>query len=193
MILINKIVAAFAVWTMICAGVVVFAIGPAVANLFVIEAGIREQDDRIVASASRIKQIEAFNEFSKTQGGNLAKIDSLFIDARSPKDIFDFLENSAKNTGVKLEISSSSDVFSMAKVAWPSFNFQMTLTGGFSSILKFVKSIETGKYLVSASNLSIVDQQVADSGQSKLVSEGLKASVTLSIYVINKNDGNEKK
>jgi hypothetical protein len=183
MITVNKIAVSLAVWVTICCGIVVFAITPAIANFFTIESGAKKQDDQIAANTERIKQIKAFREFSKDQGANLAKIDKLFVSAQNPLDLIDFLESAANDCGIKMEISSSSAIINEGGDTWPSFNFQMTLTGGFSRILEFVKTVETGKYLVFVPSLSISSQGSSDGGTRTFSSNDLKAIMTLTAYV----------
>lgn len=181
MILANKITAAFIIWMTACLAIAVFAISPAFANLFLVESGIKKQDGQIASNANRAAQIRYFKEFSRDEGLGLSKINGLFVNAQSPLDTIDFLENTAKNAGVKMEISSSSEVQDSEKDAWPSFYFQVTLTGEFSSILKFVKNVESGRYLISVPSFSIL------SGQNLSVSQAspniLSASVMIMAYV----------
>jgi len=183
MIPVNKIAASLIVWLTICVGIIVFAITPAIANLFGIDSGVKEQDNLIAANTERINQIKIFKEFTKDRGADLAKIDKLFVSAKNPLDLIDFLESTAGDYGIKMEISSSSAIISERGDAWPSFNFQMTLTGGFSQILKFVKAAETGKYLVFVPSLSISGDGTPASGQQAISSNILKAQVTLTAYV----------
>lgn len=83
---------------------------------------------------------------------NLAKIDSLFIDPQNPVDFIEFLEKTASDLGIKLQISSPA-YSKEGNSAYESF--QLSSSGSFSNTLKFASQLEAGQYLIKIQNLNI--------------------------------------
>lgn len=107
---------------------------------------------------------------------NLQKIENLFIDSQNPVAFIKFLEKTASDFGLVLEISSPF----FTKEGDVSFaNFQISVTGGFSGILKFTKALEYGPYLVRIQNLDINN----NTGPNHIKEE--EASILIKAFVNN--------
>jgi hypothetical protein len=89
---------------------------------------------------------------------SLDKIDNMFVDAKNPVAFIEFLEKTASDLGIKLQISAPSLI---NEGALSYSKFQLSANGGFSNTLKFLKQIEAGEYLIKIQNLSITNNESA--------------------------------
>lgn len=83
---------------------------------------------------------------------NLTKVDGLFVDSQNPVVFIEFLEKTSNTTGTNLQISTPS----VEKNPSSTYaTFQLSISGTFSGIVKFLKSVELGPYLVNEGALNI--------------------------------------
>ncbi|MGB2762354.1 MAG: type 4a pilus biogenesis protein PilO [Minisyncoccales bacterium] len=88
---------------------------------------------------------------------DLKKIDALFINSSDPVEFtafMEFLENNAGNCGLSIEILSL-PTKKAEPDSWNFNNYQLSLKGSFSNVLKFLEKIENAPYLIEVSNLNI--------------------------------------
>jgi len=101
---------------------------------------------------SQFSEAEKFRQKYENYQPNLAKIDALFIDSRNPVTFIEFLESLASDSQIELQISTPSP----SKEGQATYeNFQLSALGNFSKILKFLRKIEAGSYLIKTQNLNI--------------------------------------
>lgn len=105
--------------------------------------------------------IENFKKNYNDYLPNFQKIDQMFVDPQNPLNLIEFLEASASDANVDLEISplSFSDEGGLKTL-----NFQLTCTGNFSDELDFLKNIEEGPYLLSIKNAAFSNLQASKTG-----------------------------
>lgn len=125
--------------------------------------GIQQDSQQIISQKNDIFLLQ--NEFNEAQNfqmkyetykPDLDKLDQMFIDSQNPVDFIEFIEKTALDSGVKTGISTPS--FSQDG----SLNFvdlQITCSGDFSKVLKFINALETGNYLIQVQNLDAVKTQ----------------------------------
>ena len=114
---------------------------------------------------------------------NLEKIDTLFVEKENPIEFIEFLEKTANNSNLSLEISSlssqkieSDPSAGSGQAPWNSLNLQLNTQAQFPDFLKFLEKIENSPYLIEVSNLNI----------KKTTKESLGVLAILSIKVYTK-------
>jgi len=102
--------------------------------------------------AEEFSEVEGFRQKYEEYKANLEKTDNLFVDSQNPVEFIKFLEKTASDTKVKLEISSPS----FSKDGESSLIiFRLSSYGNFSENLSFIRKLETGPYLIKIKNLDI--------------------------------------
>jgi hypothetical protein len=102
--------------------------------------------------AEEFNEVQNFRQKYEDYRVNFEKIDNLFVDSQNPVEFIKFLEKTASDTQVKLEISSpsfSKDGESSLAI------FRLSSYGDFSKNLSFIRKLETGPYLIRIKNLDI--------------------------------------
>lgn len=112
---------------------------------------VSEKQDSLIM-AKELEDTKAFQQEYQEYSENLEKIDSLFVDAQNPVELIKFLENTAKESSVRLEISSPSFLSSAES---PLIIFRLSSYGNFLDNLSFIKKLEAGHYLIKIQNLDI--------------------------------------
>lgn len=85
---------------------------------------------------------------------DLEKIEGLFIDPQLPINLMQFWEETARDSGLSIDISALS-LKAPETNSWPSMGFQIGLTGSFPNFLKFLEKIENTSYLIEIQSLII--------------------------------------
>ena len=124
---------------------------------------IRENSSNFVLqknSFAELQEREAnfkkLKNFYQTYEQDLKRIDALFINSSDPVEFtafMEFLENDAKDCGLSIEILSL-PVKKAESDAWNFNNYQLSLEGSFSNVLKFLEKLENAPYLIEISNLN---------------------------------------
>jgi len=84
---------------------------------------------------------------------SLEKINSIFISSREPIDFISFLEKTAEELNLSIQISPTGE--ELKKETWPSLSFQMKISGAFPDFIKFLNKLESSLYLIEVENLNI--------------------------------------
>jgi hypothetical protein len=100
----------------------------------------------------QLQEAEKFQQKYESYQPGFQKIESMFVDSSNPVTFIEFLENIAQNKNIKLQISAP--LFSIEK-GLTFANLQLFASGSFSGIIKFIKEIELGPYLIQTQNLSL--------------------------------------
>jgi len=153
--------------------------------------GIKERSEQVSETK---KEIISFDK-NKGEGGQIEKIykdlepdlkkaNQLFVDPEVPIDFIKFLEDTGKNSGVSVEISSgaTSSLKEKTKEKWNSIEFQIKLLGYFPEILRFIKKIETGPYLIEIQSLNIQKSNTGFLKEELSVPGDIKASLTIKVF-----------
>lgn len=107
----------------------------------------------LVSFKTKTEEFERSKEVYGSLKTDLEKIDELFINPDVPIDLIKFWRETAKDSGLLIDISPTS-LGAKETVLWDSIGFRLTLTGSFSDFLKFLEKIETAPYLIEIQNLS---------------------------------------
>lgn len=108
----------------------------------------------IIFLENKIKEMKRFRENYPEIKSNLEKIDSSFVESEMPLDFINFLEKTAKELKLSVEISPAVVKNSQTDF-WPSIAFQINSVGSFPLLLKFIDKLETGSYLIEMQDLNI--------------------------------------
>ncbi len=102
-----------------------------------------------VENINKLKSV--YNDFNE----NLQKIDAVLIKPTgTPVEFIAFLEKTAKDSGVKMKISSTSFVQGQEN-QWSFWTFQLTAEGTFAKASSFLERIENAPYLIEVQSLNI--------------------------------------
>ena len=148
---------------------VLFFIYPALKEIYDKSREFVSEKQKSLIIAKEIEDTEAFKQKYQEYRENLDKIDGLFI------DFIKFLENTAEETSVRLEISSPSF---LSNVESPLIIFRLSSYGDFLDNLSFIKKLEAGPYLIKIQNLDIGRYQDKLSGKKQ-------TNQTKSVFLIN--------
>jgi len=152
----NKIYITLLIFALVSLFLVIFGVWPLLEDIEKNSKELISAKNSIVVLNSEIDEIENFKSNYNIFKSNLEKIDQSFIDINYPVDFIKFLEDTASDCGVDLEInlpSSDQQVNTYLML-------QLSSEGTFSGILDFTKKIESGPYLIEIDNLTIQNSQV---------------------------------
>lgn len=107
----------------------------------------------LVSFKAETEEFEQSKEVYRSLKTDLEKIDQLFINPDVPIDLIKFWRETAKDSGILIDISPTS-LGAKETVLWDSIGFRLDLIGSFSNFLKFLEKIETAPYLIEIQNLS---------------------------------------
>jgi hypothetical protein len=115
---------------------------------------------------------------------NLEKIDKLFIDPEMPVEFISFLEATARDCDLSIEISPSLSQ-KTTEDPWPSLFFQISSTASFSKFSKFLEKLETSPYLIKIQNLNITrlsEAELKSKDLEKFSLGDVKATFSIKVY-----------
>lgn len=165
-------------------GIIIFVAVPLVADIQNVRAQTIMRQVDAVGYENRIFWVRRFREFAKQESENFSKLANVLVDSQMPLDFIDYLEGAAFDSGIKINFSPSV-THREPDEEWPSLGFQIDADGGIGDILRFVKKIETGPYLVSIEGFNIKagaqDPGVKDDAISVADNPG-KAHILLRVY-----------
>lgn len=162
---------------------IIFCIQPLFSEIKKISQSFISQKERIITLEQKTQSLENFTKIFPTLSPELEKIDKLFVDQKLPIDFITFLEQTAKNCQLSLEIVSSSPV-SNDKDPWPSLSFQLNLAGSFPNISRFLEKLESAPYLIEIQNLTIFPfgHNVKTITKFEQPSDNLESNVSIKVY-----------
>ena len=134
-------------------GIIFFVGAPLVSEIGAVRTEIIAQQDNAAKMDNRILKVRQYREFAKKEESNIKKMEGLLTDSQMP-DFIDYLEDSAATSGVEVTFSPSISRNDSSE-EWSSMDYQADIIGDINNILKFVKEIEIGPYLVRIDGFSI--------------------------------------
>lgn len=99
----------------------------------------------LIENQIKIDSLEEIQALYKTYSQNLEKIDALLVDAETPVDFIKFLEKTAEDFEISIEILPNAFQSAEAGV-WSSLNFQICLFGSFLNCSRFLEKLELSSF-----------------------------------------------
>ena len=178
----NRIYIILLVSLLVALSLIIFGVWPLLEEIEKNSEDLVLVKNDIITFDTQIKEIVNFKNNYINYQSNLEKIDDLFIDSSDPVDFIKFLEKAAAGSPVVLKISLPS----FAQEDKGFLLLEISSSGEFSDILNFIKTIESGPYLIEMENLVIkstddLKGELKDSSQKKV-------DATFSIKAFTKNE-----
>lgn len=130
------------------------------------------QKENLAILEAQMANLEKFKIIYKNLEEISEKVDRLFANPEVPVEFIGFLENTAEEYHLKIEIFPAS-ARATEKDLWSYITFQISTSGSFADFLKFQKRMENGSYLIEIQNLNI--SRLTESGE-------IQASFTIKVF-----------
>ena len=128
------------------------------------------------------RETEPIYENSKE---DVDKINKLFYDPENQLELMDFITEKPKSYNLNNEILKMLLNQKAQPGSWSSYSIQISSTGSFPSLMKFIKSLESGSYLIEIMNISI--KKTSEGKQGNVSPQGfspgdISASLSIKVY-----------
>jgi len=180
----NKINLSLVIFGIFIIGFIAFLIYPLFKGIKNNSEDLISKKQNLLSLEAKIDDLEKFQSLWREIEPNFKKIDQLFIDPESPVEFISFLETTARDCAVDIEISSALSSKSEEDF-WPSLLFQISSTSSFSKFLKFLAKIETGPYLIEIQNLNarrLTERELKLKEFEKYSLDDVKATFSIKVY-----------
>jgi len=137
-----------------------------------------------ISLENKTKNLEQFKEIYKTLEPDLEEVDKLFANKKVPIDFIKFLEKTAIDSQILIDISPISPKTKESE-PWPSLGFKITLTGSFPNCLKFLEKIESASYLIEVQNLTIrrsVEKKLKTKEPETFLEGGATGTLSIKVF-----------
>lgn len=166
----------------ISAALVIFVIYPLV-------RGIKESSEQLLLEkeaqltfAEEIENFQNFKEVYQEIEPNLEKAEGLLAIPEPPIEFINFLEQTAFNSNVLLEISSV-ELRETEEEIWPFLNFRLQASCSFSDFSKFIEKLENGFYLIEIYDFGIAKAGGSPgAGRAGTLTGNVSASFSLRVF-----------
>ena len=148
----NKNYITFLIFGLIILSLVLFLVLPLLTEIKNGSKNLLSKKNNTAVLQAQSNEIENFKKEYRNYKTNLEIMDQLFIDPQNPVDFIKFLENTANDTGIKIEIS-------LAPISQQKnekfITLQLFSSDNFIKIMNFTEKLENGPYLVEIKNVAI--------------------------------------
>ena len=169
----NKITFSIIVFFVLVILIGVFIVNPLYKDIKENSKELVSQKRQLSILETKIRNLEGFKILYKNLEDILEKINDLFVNSEVPVEFIGFLETTAEDCAVTLDISPVSSG-QVGKDPWPSLTFRVTLQGSFPGFLKFLEKIENSPYLIEIQNLTV--NRTTDTAE-------VKGTLSLKVFV----------
>lgn len=184
MILRNKSNLSLVIFSILIIGFIVFLIYPLFEGIKNNSEDLTSKKQKILSLKAKIEDLKKFQSLWREIEPSFKKIDQSFIDPKVPVEFISFLEMTARDCAVDIEISSA--LPSKAEEdPWPSLFFQISSTSSFPKFLKFLAKMETSPYLIEIQNLngrSLTEKKLDSEGLEKFSLIDVKITLSIKAY-----------
>ena len=112
-------------------------------------------------------------ESYKSHRSDLDDIETLLVKGDIPVEFVDFLEKTAADSNVQINISSLTRK-TEKDALWQNLFFKMTATGLFVDFLKFLEKLENSPYLIEVLDLNVKETSEAKTSTNVIADLSLK-------------------
>lgn len=150
----NKINLSLLIFSVSIISLIFFVIYPVFKEIKTSSEDLISEKQNFTSLEIKIENLRNSQAFLSKIKPNLEKINQLFIDFEVPVDFINFLEKTAKECDVVIEILALPSK-EIEKDSWPSVLFQISSIASFDKFLKFLEKIENSPYLIELQGLNI--------------------------------------
>ena len=128
------------------------------------------------------KGLEKIKTFYKEEHPNIEKIENVFVDSETPLGFIDFLEKTAGNSGLAIEIPSIKK--ETGKGFFSSLTLEISLKGSFPNLMRFLEKMENSPYLIEilrADIRRIEEKKLGEKGFEGLKSNDITANLSIKV------------
>lgn len=150
---------------LISAALIWFLVYPLIQGIIRESENFVSQKNDVYALKNSYVQMENFQQEYASYKPNLDKLDLMLIDANDPVNFIKFIEKTAADYQLKVEMSAPT-LLQEGSLSFVSL--QASCAGDFSGISKFVNALETGDYLIKVRNLYITNTSGTQKTPSKV-------------------------
>ncbi|MCP6719163.1 MAG: type 4a pilus biogenesis protein PilO [Patescibacteria group bacterium] len=180
----NKIVLSLIIVFLLGFSLLVFLVYPTYIDIKDSPQELTEQEKKLAFLEEKIRNIEEFKKNYQEIKQNVEKAKILFANPEAPVNFIGFLEETAQDSNIFIEISPS-----IPKVEgedpWNSIRFKIAVAGSFPSFLKFLEKIESSPYLVKIDNLNIMrlaEREILSKKFQRFSVGDIRGDVFLKVY-----------
>ena len=150
---------------------IIFVIWPLLKQINEVSQNFSSERNKVVYLKAEKENIKKIEQIYKSYESDLNKTEALLFEPESPISFINFLEKTATDSQVKMEISSmikqeqpsnakpgqkSSIKQQQNEDLWSSLSLQIVISGSFNNTAKFLEKIENGPYLIQITDLNII-------------------------------------
>lgn len=148
----NQIYITISVFLLLILFLLLFFIYPLIKELRQKSEELVFQRNNVLMLESQFDEAANFKQKYEDYKANLENSDTLFVDAQNPVNFIEYLEETASDLSIKMQISAP---LLSKENAVKSQSFQLSASGRFGEILQLVNKLEAGPFLVRAQRINI--------------------------------------
>ncbi|MEF8847195.1 MAG: type 4a pilus biogenesis protein PilO [Candidatus Paceibacterota bacterium] len=134
---------------------------------------LKETQEKITEVETQSRQLHNLQESLNKAKRSLKSVDNLFINKEAPVGFLGFLEETAADSNVDIDISPSAGQ-KKKKEPWPPTFFSVNGVGSFEECIEFVKKLEHAPYLLRIQSLSL--------GEAEQSEKNVKVKLIIKVY-----------
>lgn len=165
---------------------IIFVILPLIQGIKESSQQLLLEEEARVTLSEEIRNFQNFKTVYQEIESDLEKTGDFFAIQEPPIEFINFLEKTALNSNVLIEISSVSPG-KTEEYPWSFLNFRLRASGSFSNFSRFIEKLEKGSYLIEIYELGL--RKSAEGSLETKESVGFSArnvSASLSLKVFTK-------
>ncbi len=133
---------------------ILFIILPLIKGIKEISQQILLEEEARLAFSEEMKNFQNFRTVYQEINPDLEETENLFIVPEPPIEFINFLEKTASDYNVFIEISSVTPG-KTEENPWPFLDFRLQASGSFSSFFRFIEKLENSSYLIEIYELNL--------------------------------------
>lgn len=163
----------------------VFFIYPVILDIQKESQNLISLQESLLAIDIKMNNLKSFKASLSDINVSSKKFDQLFINDKAPVTFVRFLEKSAREANIVMEISANQSSKSSKKIMWPILSFQIKTFSPFPNFLEFLEKIESSPYLIEIQSLNIkhvVAKELSEQGLEVLSSKDVNVNLTIRVF-----------
>lgn|SRR3989338_3065228 len=168
---ISKIHITISVFSLLSLALILFFILPAYNEIKSNSNKILEYKSDLISIREQNEELGRFKAKYETDAFDLEKIKGYFIDGKNPVEFITFIEKSADDSNVTIEIKLDVPSYEMSDAN--NMLLQVFAKGSFAGIIEFANKLENGPYLAMIEKLSIKKSLSGDDSSESLAASFL--------------------